>query len=228
MSTSQFKINLHSGESGDVYIQYVSGLKQTLLGKKKPSNRDSTKSDLEWNVELESNILKIIHSSIKSEEDPYIIIPNSENYLLLHGEKYGLCVCFYINDYSQYTQKFIENNDYVHQYMSEGKTYISILSKKNQQLLVNTAIDIFKQAFNKEPVNIYIKVTSKTEYENKITDEVPTDIEKYKLIENITYDKNIENLIMQQFEIKLNVPKNKIHLLESMIDEQNTEFKHNG
>ena len=100
-------------------------------------------------------------ASIKSKEIPYITITTPKNYLLLHAEKYGLCVCFNINDYSQYTQKFIENNDYVHQYKSEGKIYISILSKKIQQLLVNTAINLFNQAFNKDPANIYIKVTSK-------------------------------------------------------------------
>ena len=43
------KINLYSGESDDVYIQYVSGLKQTLLGKN-TSNCESNKSDLENNI----------------------------------------------------------------------------------------------------------------------------------------------------------------------------------
>ena len=175
---STVKLSLAKEYNQNCYIQYFSAIGQRPLG---------TIQELKKNPDT-LDIPTLIGSELQDlpSDTPHFLLNMSSGLLLVYGIKGGICATFGLEDYSQYTKQFKDNGDFTYEYTTDC-TYMCVLNKRIYQTLTDFCIDLYRTRYNKDPVNIYIKVSSKPEFPSKITNQIPDDINKYKLTENITY-----------------------------------------
>ncbi len=182
IKTMDFKVafNFTPDYQPDCYLQYVSPFTSCPLGNLKVQNEELETGKVDGFV---SQLVK----KIKSSHNPVLFLNMPQGATLIYGERGGLAINFGLDDYQKYTKAYQQVGDYTFQYKSGPNTFLCLLNRHVKEMLINLTIRQYRHIYQKDPENIYLKVTSKSEETTQMSQVKPDDPVKYQLLENPVY-----------------------------------------
>lgn len=141
----------------------------------------------------EEAITKLVDLTVarSTRGEVHLLVRRQSTCVILFGRNGALCVSLGLTDYGKLTQSHRELGNLVYEYQAGGKTYVTIVYRCLVEYLKGIAEQQYHLATNKEPDNVFLKVTS-LHKESQVTNLPPPSTDRSPYIKLDTYHANPE------------------------------------
>ena len=166
--------------------------------------------------------MQIYEEAVKARPHQIMIpIYTSENHQLLFSRDYGITLTLGIDDYTSYTEAYIE--ECIHEFVQKDETYVTIVRKHIVEQMCSIAQQIWKATHDDVlPNKIMLRIDSSPTAKAEITDSLPSDSVRYFDITNVSANANGVSL-RPEIGFRMKGPVSQLDEIQKELDEINKD-----